>query len=315
MYLSGGDNYISLNRVHDHPGYGIHNYWSGTCRCELAATGTRITRNRVYNNQSGMTTKGAVLGVLIDNNLVYRNTNYGMNVGGCTTSENHRVINNTSILNGQAGLRIFDDSHNVLILNNLIGRSLEALSGAQNTTLTTNYVWCPTCTAPQFVDQANDDFRLLPTDTNLVDTGTSPIAQGVTWDVAGAARCQGAGCDIGAYETSAGTGAPFDFALRSNVVEEEEPQVVQGAMANVTVTVVALAGSAASVAFTAVNLPPQTTASFVPATCTPSGGTCSTTLTLDTANATPEGGYEVTVRGLSGQATRTTSVPINVTCN
>jgi hypothetical protein len=123
--------------------------------------------------------------------------------------------------------------------------------------------------------------------------------------------------DIGAFEFNASGPAPqtFDFGLTNPIVEEEEPRMIQGASTNVTITVTKLQGTAATVSFSTTPLPTGVTAEFSPTSCTPTVSTCTTVLTVDTANATPAGGYDAIIQGQSGSLTRTTRVPFRVTCN
>ena len=86
--------------------------------------------------------------------------------------------------------------------------------------------------------------------------------------------------------------------------------VVQGQSVTNIITATLLSGTSQSASFSASGLPTGATASFSPASCSPS---CSTTMTIATSASTPLGSYTVTAIGTAGGVTRTT--PFTLTVN
>jgi len=112
--------------------------------------------------------------------------------------------------------------------------------------------------------------------------------------------------DVYVYKLSAGTPGPppplpsFDFSL-SNAGSQA---VVKGQSVSNAITASLISGTAQSVSFSASGLPDGTTASFPPASCSP---TCSSTVTLTTAASTPAGSSTITITGTAGSLSRTTT--------
>lgn len=92
----------------------------------------------------------------------------------------------------------------------------------------------------------------------------------------------------------------FDFLL-SNAGDKSVNQG-QSTTNIVTVTKTFTSAPPSLVTFSAYELPPESTASFSPASCTPSGPTtmvCTTTMTISTDPSTPSGSYPIIVVGSS----------------
>lgn len=90
----------------------------------------------------------------------------------------------------------------------------------------------------------------------------------------------------------------FDFSLSNG----GEKSVVQGSSVTNTITTTLSTGTPAPVSFSVFELPPESTASFLPVSCTPLGSgtmTCVTTITISTAFSTPAGSYPIMVMGTS----------------
>src|SRR5207302_1673542 len=91
-----------------------------------------------------------------------------------------------------------------------------------------------------------------------------------------------------------------DFILSANPASQS---VVQGAGTTYAVSITPSGGFTAAVTFNVSGLPGGATASFSPNPPTPY-----TTLFLSTGAATPPGSYALTITGVSGTLTHTTSV-------
>ena len=85
--------------------------------------------------------------------------------------------------------------------------------------------------------------------------------------------------------------------------------VTEGGSTSYTVTVTALPGFTGSIALSVAGLPAGTTGSFSPATIATSG---TSTLTVATAASTPAGGSTLTITGVSGSLTHSTSAILDV---
>lgn len=314
FYWEGLRSILYRNYGHHSKGLGYQLYRQVTQpTCYPLGEDMWIERNIATDNAScGFLASGWNKDATFVNNFSTRNScglQFNSSHGG-----SHEGYNNTLVGNGSRDIVIGNGAHNAVLQGNLY-RTKNISATATGTTITGNYEWCSACAAPALRDPSEDDYRPLPTDTLLVGQGPNLFALGVEFDADGNARPAAPDpFTIGAYEVSDAAPTPFDFSLTHNVIEEEEPQIPQGNTADIVITVNLTAGSEASVGLTAENLPPLTTASFNPANCTPSGGDCTSTLTLDTANGTPEGGYSITVKGTSGATVRTTQFDVNVIC-
>src|SRR2546427_8111919 len=85
----------------------------------------------------------------------------------------------------------------------------------------------------------------------------------------------------------------FDFSLTNG----GSKSVTQGASVSNTISATLVSGTTQSASFSAAGLPTNATASFLPATCSP---TCSTTLTISTTASTPTCTFTITVTGTGG---------------
>jgi trimeric autotransporter adhesin len=106
---------------------------------------------------------------------------------------------------------------------------------------------------------------------------------------------------------SNGTTLPpaFDFSLTNS----GNVSVTAGSSVANTVTTTLVSGSAQSITFSGSGLPAGTTASFSPASCSP---TCSSTLTINTSGSTPAGSSTITVTAIGGGVTKTTTFSLTV---
>src|SRR5205807_159958 len=93
-----------------------------------------------------------------------------------------------------------------------------------------------------------------------------------------------------------------DFSLSATPASQT---VVQGTGTTYAVSITPSGGFTAAVTFTASGMPGGATASF-----SPNPATASSTMTVGTGAATPPGSYALTITGVSGTLTRTTSVTL-----
>src|SRR2546428_6104661 len=98
---------------------------------------------------------------------------------------------------------------------------------------------------------------------------------------------------------------PFDFSLSNG----GNKTVVQGQSVSNTITATLVSGTAQSVSFSASGLPTGATASFSPASCSP---TCSSTVTLTTSASTPTGSSTITLTRAPGSLSHTTTFTLTV---
>jgi hypothetical protein len=181
LYIGSDDHLFDRLDMHHNNGCGPHlypqgynhnnivrnsivhdNYAAGICSL---GDDNQIINNVVYNNQGG----GFLIHMnraLIYNNTVYNNDSSFNYYGGMTIKggSGHSVKNNLFFQNDVTGISL--DSTNLIGVN------------------------------PQFVDAANINLRLKAGSPGI-DAGT---ALPLTTDIDGAARPQGAGYDVGAYE-------------------------------------------------------------------------------------------------------------------
>jgi len=94
------------------------------------------------------------------------------------------------------------------------------------------------------------------------------------------------------------TAIPFDFSVTTTGGNKS---VTQGSSVTQSVSSTLVSGSASSVTFSASGLPSGASASFSPATCSP---TCTTTMTITTTGSTPVGTSNIVVTGTSGATVR-----------
>src|SRR5204863_371470 len=98
--------------------------------------------------------------------------------------------------------------------------------------------------------------------------------------------------------------APSDFALSATPPSQT---VVQGAAGNYSVTITPTGGFTAAVTFSVSGLPAGATGSF-----TPNPATGASTLAVTTIASTPAGTYPLTLTGVSGTLTHTTTLSLTV---
>jgi hypothetical protein len=100
---------------------------------------------------------------------------------------------------------------------------------------------------------------------------------------------------------------PFDFSISINPTSGS---TTQGNSISSTVTVTLISGDTQAVTFTASNLPSGASASFNPASCSP---TCTSTMTIDTSETTPADTYSINVCGTGGGQNRCVTYELTVT--
>lgn len=161
----------------------------------------------------------------IVNNLIIRPQGYGMYIqnAGADPGEGFYFYNNTIISPGNKGIQNFnDDTVGSEAYNNLIvvptGVACIAASSTVDWTLSNNVCADDPAevAALQFANAAADDYRLLAGST-AIDAGLDLTADGVTVDLDGTVRPQGATFDAGAYETASGALFQQDFQSSTSV--------------------------------------------------------------------------------------------------
>jgi hypothetical protein len=312
MYWTGEDSVVMGNEFFQSRGTGSQYYRQvSEPTCYPLGTGLLVEGNAYHDNAlCGTVIAGWTQDTTYQNNLSVRNS-CGVSVNSYK-GDAHQLYNNTLLDNRGTDVQILAAGDNAILKNNTYS-SIDIDDGATGVVQENNYLACPTCTQPTFVDRNAGDYRLAATDTVLKDQGQSLALAGVSRDKDGVTRPQGNAYDIGAYEFQAGT-TDFAYRLSTNIPAGEDLAVVQGESATTTITVTRDSGTAVAVTFAASSLPTGMTASFAPASCTPSVTTCSTVLTLTSSQRTPEGGFTVQVSGTTAGLTRSTPVDITVTC-
>ncbi len=104
-----------------------------------------------------------------------------------------------------------------------------------------------------------------------------------------------------------GTSSGGDFSLSA---QPSTQSVSAGSSTSYTVTVGALNGFSGTVALSASSLPPHSSASFSPSSVT--GGSGTSTMTVSTARSTHKNTYSITINGISGSLSHSTTVQIVV---
>jgi parallel beta-helix repeat protein len=223
-----GDNYHGGPGINT--GYGIYSFTDGNL----------FDGNQFYsNNAYGMNVYGSHN--ILRNNRVYNNglrggTNYAINIGSSAfpaNSANNLVYNNLVYNNRGGGIKVYSNAENTLVFNNTVYASglagIQAMYYAGGNVIRNNITYANAVNIsddggqaalqvdhnltanPMFTDAAAGDFTPLA-GSPAIDAGT--FVQPVTTDVAGGARPQGAGFDIGAYEFGVGTGLSAPKNLR-----------------------------------------------------------------------------------------------------
>jgi parallel beta helix pectate lyase-like protein len=225
IYISSGDNLMQGCDIHDHNGYGIHNYSAHTYK----PNNNIFKRNRLYNNGKSGIVIAQSTGVKFINNLSYNNgtggedlytgaDRYGIHVN--LGVSNVTLFNNTTYDNAKGELRIGDTASNTIVRNNIFWGTkstdytihIMALSGLQTpTTLTDNLIYHTNPSFyylnqggatirnnlnsnPLFVNAGIADFHL---DTGSPAIGKGIVLEEVKYDFDNVPR--GVPFDIGAY--------------------------------------------------------------------------------------------------------------------
>ncbi len=103
-----------------------------------------------------------------------------------------------------------------------------------------------------------------------------------------------------------GGGTPFSFTLSS---EGKKVVAQNSSITNVIAATIVAGATPQAINFNLQGLPPATTFSFTPSSCSPS---CSSLLTITTTSSTPNGTFPVTVQAQGGNITRTTAFDLIV---
>ncbi len=145
----------------------------------------------------------------IYNNTIYNQPSIVFEIGSFFGADNNEIKNNVVVCTGGTVVPVkvygADDDNNVITHNRWEGCGAISDSGT-GTTANNN-----TTGASGFTDATAHDFTLTA-GSALRDTGTD-VSATVATDYAGAERCQGTACDIGAYEfVELGSGAVWSRA-------------------------------------------------------------------------------------------------------
>ena len=183
-----------------------------------------VTNNVVYGNGGSGIHAFHSAHVDIVNNTVYNNSvnPFLMDYGQLFANKSYDVLILNNIIYGRAGKPLIwsNDTETVLFAHNIFYNAF--LRGDVN--LYNNVV-----KNPRFIDPENGDFR-LEMDSPAIDQGLTNLAP--AFDIDGTARPQGAGIDIGAYESSYTSSAPAetqtinlaDFVTLEEAQGEEEKE-------------------------------------------------------------------------------------------
>ncbi|MEP7308708.1 MAG: right-handed parallel beta-helix repeat-containing protein [Acidobacteriota bacterium] len=209
IYVEGPNNLIEGCDIYDTSGAGVHIF---------NANGDSPDNNTIRNNRiHDITRTGSldeVWGILVlgANNKIYNNSIYGISVGNVNQGNaaialagpGHSVYNNT--VYGNTGWGIVTgwgaSSNGSVIRNNIsYGNSLGNYANYGVGTFQSNNLF----TDPRFANAGGADFRLR-SDSPAIDQGA--FLDTVPFDMAGVARPQGNGYDIGAYEFSGTSSSP-----------------------------------------------------------------------------------------------------------
>jgi len=180
------------NSIHDGAGHGIWDTYG------VGNTGFVIARNRIRQMADAGVQVGPGPGWQVVNNIVTGNKLGVQVLKGATGT---KVTNNTIFGNTAAGVQIETGATQTALVNTLLfGNTPPLVNNGSGTTQLTNLT-----TDPLYTNPAGGDFTLQPASPGI-DKGSA--VAGITVDFLGQARPQGAGYDIGAYETAGTTQPP-----------------------------------------------------------------------------------------------------------
>jgi hypothetical protein len=202
---------ISQNTV---DGFGLKNVYGQTNGIQIGAGTTGwVDRNVVKNGAGNGIFMGGDGDNFVVNNLIVRPDEYGIYIGsyGADPGEGFYFYNNTIIEPGNKGIQNFNGDavgseayNNLIVLPNRIvttGKACIAASG--NVVWTTSNNICADDAAEVAALMLTADYRPQAGST-AIDSGLDLTADGVTVDLDGIGRPQGAAFDVGAYEYGAG---------------------------------------------------------------------------------------------------------------
>jgi hypothetical protein len=224
--------------------------------------------------------------ITIQNNIFYNGRNYA--IDSWQAKEVNTLIDHNVVYG----------SPNGVIDTSVIGGSFNVTSNRINSD-------------PMFVDVATNNYHLQG-GSPAIDTGASVA---VANDFDGAARPQGAGFDVGAYEYTGSTNSPtpvtspeptesFDFSVSSST---DALTLTKRQSAIITVDATLVSGAGQPSVFAVSGLPPGVRAAWSVSSCTLS---CSSDLKLSSSPHTATGNSVVTVSVTAGGATKTANVTL-----
>lgn len=216
FYILGSANLVDRCLIHDVGEYGVKFY---TSHVGASSNNNMIRNSRIYRagqntTRYGHTCCGGILlasgknnrafnNVIHDSNTIYQ---HGIDAGYSATNA---LIYNNTIYNTGVGLWTGPSSAGAVFKNNIVIRSSNRNMVDTSTTSVKSHNLCDTsgtgCTHvgdPKFAGAAGGDFHLLA-GSAAIDQGADLSAAGVTGDIEGTTRPQGARFDIGAYEFGA----------------------------------------------------------------------------------------------------------------
>ena len=202
IYLEGHDNLVEDCVIHDGAGWGIHVYAKSSLPGR--PDNNTIRRNTIYDNGWGYTAPPAIGLYCGEGNLAYNNILWGVPYGvhvhyGAVDT----LVYNNTIYDAATGIYVGAGSANsgygpatgTIIRNNIVFNCDVSFDDDGSGTVEDHNLMG---VDPLFVDAAAYDFHLLPA-SPAIDAGVTLTE--VPHDFEGVSRPQGAGYDIGAYES------------------------------------------------------------------------------------------------------------------